>query len=483
MIVNIKNGLIEGVFEKNQYVFKGIPYGEAPIGEKRFSKIQPKKPWNGVLNCKEFGDVSLQNTLENKGDIGSENSLSLNIWTKSLKDGAKKPVVLWIHGGGFTRGTGSDEKQSGVNFADDNIVYVSLNYRLGVLGFLDLESILGKDYKSSGNNGILDIIEGLKWIKENIEFFGGDKDNITVMGESAGAKCIGALLITPLAKGLFNKAILESGSFQAIRDKDTAKKVTERFLKAAKINKDNKEKLFSLSCEEILDAQNKMSNSEVGMLQVFGPVIDGEVFPYGPIEAIDKGVGPMVPLLIGTNLKEANFYLFLSEDLRNKKEECIKDIFGENYKNVFKSYNRDKTSDTDDNSWQEVLTNYMYKLYSYRLANKFSSLGEDVYLYRFDWSGNIGPCHGQELPFVFKVTGNEPILFSLKEEDLPLGEKMNMYWKNFIKNGDPNGSGLIYWNKLTEEDKSLIVFNKEITTERLNNNWDDKFCLNQGFKL
>lgn len=345
MIVSTKCGLVEGIFENNQYVFKGIPYGEAPIGEKRFNKVEPKKPWSGVLNCKEFGDVCVQSTLVNQGKIGSENSLSLNIWTKSL-DTPKKAVVLWIHGGGFTRGAGSDEKQSGVNFADDNIVYVSLNYRLGVLGFLDLEGILGEDYKSSGNNGILDIIEGLKWIKENIEFFGGDKDNITVMGESAGAKCIGALLITPLAKGLFNKAILESGSFQAIRDKNTARKITERFLNVLKINNDNKEKIFSLSCEEILEAQNKMSNSEIGSLQIFGPVIDGEIFPYDPIEAMDKGVGSKVPLLIGTNLKEANLYLFFSEDLRNRKEECIKDIFGEKYKDVFESYDRDKTCET-----------------------------------------------------------------------------------------------------------------------------------------
>lgn len=480
MIVNIKNGLIEGVFQNNQYVFKGIPYGEAPIGEKRFNKIEPKKPWNGVLSCKEYGDVCPQNTLENQGKIGSENSLSINIWTKSLES-SKKPVVLWIHGGGFTRGTGSDEKQSGVNFADDNIVYVSLNYRLGVLGFLDLESILGKEYKSSGNNGILDIIEGLKWIKENIEFFGGDKDNITVMGESAGAKCIGALLVTPLAKGLFNKAILESGSFQAIRDKNTAEKITGRFLNLVGINKDNKEKLFSLSCEEILEAQNRISNSQPGMLQVFGPVIDGEVFPYEPMEAINKGVGSKVPLLIGTNLKESNLYLLFSEDLRNKKENIVKDIFGNNYKNVFQSYNNIKNK--DEETWQRVLTNYMYKLYSYRLANKFASLGEDVYLYRFDWEGTVGPCHAQELPFVFKVTGNEPIIFNLKEEDLPLGEKMNMYWKNFIKYGNPNGDNLQAWDKLSENNKPLMVFNKEITTEKLDSNWDDELCTNQGFIL
>ncbi|MDO4535444.1 MAG: carboxylesterase family protein [Clostridium perfringens] len=480
MIVSTKLGLIEGVFENNQYVFKGIPYGEAPIGEKRFNKVEPKKPWEGVLNCKEFSKICVQN-VEDKETI-SEDSLTINIWTKSV-DAPKKAVVLWIHGGGFTRGTGSDEKQSGINFADDNIVYVSLNYRLGVLGFLDLESILGKEYKSSGNNGILDIIEGLKWIKENIEFFGGDKDNITVMGESAGAKCIGALLVSPLAKGLFNKAILESGSFQAIRDKNTAKKVTERFLKVLEINKNNKEKLFSLSCREILDAQNKMSNSEIGNLQIFGPVVDGEVFPYEPIEAINKGAGSKVSLLIGTNLKEANLYLFFSEDLRNKKEECIKDIFGENYKNVFESYNRCKTCDDDGDSWQRVLTNYLYKLYSYRLANEFARLGEDVYLYRFDWSGNIGPCHGQELPFVFKVTGSEPVLFNLKEEDLPLGEKMNMYWKNFIQRGNPNGDSLTYWEKFTEDNRSLIIFNKEIKKEILNDNWDDKLCINQGFIL
>lgn len=478
MIVSTKCGDVEGIFENKQYVFKGIPYMESPIGALRFKKPQSKKPWSGVLDCTKFKTMCVQNVEENMKDSISEDSLTLNIYTKSIEN-SKKAVVLWIHGGGFTRGSGS--QYSGVNFADDDIVFISLNYRIGAFGFLDLGSVLGEEYKGTGNNGILDIIEALKWIKNNIEFFGGDKNNVTIMGESAGAKCIGALLVSPLAKGLFNKAILESGSYQAIRDKETSKKITERFLNNLNINKDNIDKLFTLSSEEILQAQNKISNSEIGMLQVFGPVIDGECILYSGLESIDRKVGSVVPCLIGTNLKESNIYLYFSQELRDRNENLVKDLFGKNYKNVFESYNIRKNRDED--SWQNVLTDYLYKIYSYRLANKFAFLGEDVYLYRFDWSGSIGPCHAQELPFVFKVTGNEPIIFNLKEKDMALASIINRYWKNFIKVGNPNGEGLGKWSKLTKDNKNFIIFNNKITSGILDESWDDNLCQNQGFIL
>lgn len=477
MIVNTKHGDIEGIFENSQYVFKGIPYAESPIGSLRFKKPQPKKPWNGVLKCTEFSTMCVQNVEDNIKNKISEDSLTLNIWTKSVES-PKKAVVLWIHGGGFTKGSGS--QYSGINFADDDIVFISLNYRVGIFGFLDLEGVLGEDYKSSGNNGILDIIEALKWIKENIEFFGGNKDNITIMGESAGAKCIGALLVSPLAKGLFHRAILESGSYQAIRDKKTSKKIAERFLNSLNIHKDNAGELFNLSYEKLLEAQNKIANSEIGMLQVFGPVIDGECILYSALDSIDKEIASQVPCLIGTNLKESNIYLHFSQELRDKNENFIKDLFGENYKNVIESYNMRRE---EDDAWQKVLTDYLYKIYSYRLANKFVSLNQDVYLYRFDWNGSIGPCHAQELPFVFKVTGNEPIIFNLKEKDMGLASIINGYWKNFIKTGNPNGNNLHEWFKLTKKDKNLIVFNENITNEVLDENWDDKLCKDQGFIL
>lgn len=476
MIIHTKCGDLKGTFENEQYVFKGIPYAESPIDSLRFKKPVKKKTWEGILDCTKFGKKCIQNVEIGKEDEVSENSLTLNIWTSSVEK-PKKAVAVWIHGGGFTRGSGNE--YSGVNFADDNVVYVSLNYRLGVFGFLDLEDVLGEEYKSSGNNGILDIIEALKWIKENIEFFGGDKNNVTVMGESAGAKCIGALLVSPLAKGLFNKAILESGSFQAIRDKKTSKKITKKFLSILNINKDNVHNLLSLDYNKILKAQNQIPNSDIGMLQVFGPVIDGECIIYDAIESINKNIGSLVPCIIGTNLKESNLYLSFSEDLRNKKEECVKDIFGENYINVFKSYN--KIKDIESDAWQKVLTNYLYKLYSYRLANEFARLGEEVYLYRFDWSGTLGPCHGQEIPFVFKVTGNEPILFNLKEKDMKLANIINKYWKNFIKTSNPNGENLKRWDKFNLENKKLIIFNEEITDKSLEENWDDDLCKNQAF--
>lgn len=478
MIIKTKCGEIEGVFEEKQYVFKGIPYAESPVGSLRFKKPQPKKPWNGVLRCNSFGTICVQNVEDNMKNLVSEDSLTLNIWTKSIKE-PNKAVVLWVHGGGFTRGFGS--QYSGVNFADDDIVFVSLNYRLGVFGFLDLEGVLGDEYKSSGNNGILDIIEALKWIKENIEFFGGDKNNVTVMGESAGAKCIGALLISPLAKGLFNKAILESGALQAIRDKTTSKEITKRFLNSLNINKDNIHNLLTLDYNQILNAQNKISDSDIGMLQVFGPVIDGECILYSGLESINKDVGSLVPCIIGTNLKESNLQLAFSKELRDRDENCIKELFGKNYKNILTSYNKIKNE--HDDAWQTVLTDYLYKIHSYRLASKLASLGKDVYLYRFDWSGNIGPCHAQELPFVFKGIKGEPIaLFNLKEEDMPLSDTINGYWKNFIKISNPNKDGFPIWEKFNDYNK-LIIFNNKITNKILQKNWDDKLCENQVFSL
>lgn len=443
MKLNLTKGCIEGRSEDGLYVFKGIPYAKAD----RFQAPTPIKPWDGVLCCQKYGKPAVQN-----GCDYSEDCLSLNVWTEDVE--TLKPVVVWIHGGGFTSGSNAGELQSGIHFAD-GIVFVSVNYRLGVFGFLSLN-------QTSGNHGLLDLIEALKWVKENIQHFGGDASKITIMGESAGAKCVAALMMSPLAKGLFHQAILQSGSYQAIRDLTTADYITEKFLSFFNNPKD----IFSASPETLLQAQNQLVTTGMGMIHLFGPVIDGKVILSSPQEAIQKGEASLVPLLIGTNLEESETFLSGNDDLRLQNEMTLIEMFGNNASHILNAV-------SPTYSWSDVLTDYQYKIHSYRLATTYAKRNIPVYFYRFDWKGKNGAGHAQELPFVFNVQGSEG-LFDIPSSALPLAQLMNQYWKNFIKTGNPNNETLPSWKIHTQTDPNLMVFNQEITSEPLQNNWDDE---------
>ena len=263
-IVETHYGKLQGTQKDTVSVWKGIPFAQPPSGLLRFRAPQPLEGWTGVREATQFGAISPQTSEGSFGTLPgpmSEDCLTLNIWSPSADD-ARRPVMVWIHGGSFVTGSGSTPWYNGTSFATQgDVVVVTLNYRLGALGFLYLAEYAGEEYATSGNNGLLDQIAALTWVRENIAAFGGDPDNVTVFGESAGAMSIGALLAMPAAHGLFKRAILQSGAAHRVNSSQTAASGTRGFLQALEFGPSEMNRLLTTSVDDILRAQGTLPSS------------------------------------------------------------------------------------------------------------------------------------------------------------------------------------------------------------------------------
>ncbi|CAG7652650.1 carboxylesterase/lipase family protein [Paenibacillus allorhizosphaerae] len=450
MIITTNTGQVRGVQEGNLYIFRGIPYAEAPVGERRFLPPYPKQPWDGILEASRFGLKSYQpvhgqnNLLKEQ----SEDCLSLNIWTSGVEQ-ANRPVLVNIHGGGFVAGTGAEF--AGLTFAkQDNIVCVSLNYRLGALGFLHLGDLLGDAYQTSGNNGILDIVAALKWVKENISCFGGDPNRITVSGVSAGAKCASTLLTVPAAQGLFHQVIARSGATQSIRDTRTATLITLRLLDKLGIPHKEAHRLLTIPAQTIIEAQD---NS----LHTFGPVRDGLTIPMEPITAVLGKLKRKIPLLLGTNKDEAASFITNSPGLKVQNEDVLNTLFGSNSGLVLNAYRKAALLKPAEEAWKDTLTDCFYRIAAVRLAEMAAEHGQPVWLYRFEYAGKQGAVHGAESPFV-----NDSNPTEVKE----LATRMHAAWAAFIRSGEPTAEGLPEWPAFTLSERSTMVLNQECRLER-----------------
>ncbi|WP_223813704.1 carboxylesterase/lipase family protein [Geobacillus zalihae] len=304
LVVATRYGQVEGTREGNVSVWRGIPYAAPPIGSLRFRAPQKPIPWKGVRPAKHFGPAAMQNERETMKFLNdcpsykSEDCLYLNIWSPGA-DGQKRPVMVWIHGGSFAYGSGSSPMYDGASFAElGNVVIVTINYRLGVFGFLHLADIGGESYMESGNCGLLDQVAALRWVQENIEAFGGDPDNITIFGESAGAVSVSTLLTMPAAKGLFHKAIMQSGTTKHTRTTEVATQVTEQLLSFLDVRPSELSRLERVSADDLLKA------TELLHPRVFGPVRDGNILSENTEQVIKNGFSRDIPILIGTNRDE-----------------------------------------------------------------------------------------------------------------------------------------------------------------------------------
>lgn len=349
--------------------------------------------------------------------------MTLNIWTDGVESSGK-PVLFYIHGGGFTGGSGADFP--GEVYAREGIVTVSVNYRVGAMGFLYLGGLLGEGYQGSGNNGIADLVAALGWVQRNIAAFGGNPGQVTIMGQSAGAKCVSTLLTVPTAQGLFHGAVAQSGATQAVRDAGTASAVADRLLKALGLGKEEAGKLLELPAEVIMKAQD---NS----IHTFGPVVDGLLIPLAPLEAVSAGSVSRVPLLLGTNKDEAASFVASSPDMKEPNERIIATLFGQNGGYVRRTY-EELAGRTG--GWTETLTRCLYQIAAIRLAEAWSSQDLPVWLYSFEFASAIGAYHGLESEFLADY-GKQPAdqALVIPSDGRPLIHSMHGYWVDFIKTG------------------------------------------------
>lgn len=474
-ILKINDGYIKGKRENESIVFKGVPYAKPPIGTLRFKAPQPATKWADTLSCENFGNIASQFDGGKKGLAGTEDCLTLNVYTPTVSPKSKLPVLVWVHGGAMTSGAGKG--QNGHAFSDqDSVVTVTINYRLGVFGFLYMGD-QQQDFKNSGNNGLLDCIMALKWIKENISSFGGDPARVTVMGESAGAKLVSTLLVSPMAKGYFHQLILESGSVQCIRDSVTAKVIRQRLLDTLKINRPAD--LLKLSTAQIIEAQNKVCKGAQGT-NYFGPVIDGSAITEDPYQYLKQNPNRDIRLLIGTNKFESKMFMQFDKRLYKPDQAVLTDWFGTNFQHVLNAYQKAVKLEDTTTAATTVLTQYMYQMHSYRLADVLVKNGNPVWMYRFDYSrDDSGASHAQELPYVWFI----PSQTQFNEQEVQLAEKMHHAWVNFIKGRKPGHINQYDWYWYKTKARSIMVFDKSLHPELLTEVYNDTDYPSAGFIL
>ena len=487
MTITAPCGSMEGLELDGLMQFRGVPYAAPPVGKNRLRPTVPAAPWTGVRCCKTYGHAAPQVlvpglTYFQEGETIDEDCLYLNVTapvtTASGKaeplaesDGSghfsaapssqavqpKLPVLFWVHGGAFQKGS-ANMGMDPVAFAKEGLVVVAANYRVGALGFLDFSEYLGNAYRQSGNNGLLDIIEALSWTKRNISAFGGDPDNITIMGQSAGAKVCATLTLMPKAKGLFRRAVLCSGATQCIRDAETARIITRRFMKDAGLTKETAAQILDWPWKKILEAQlNLFSGLN---LHTVGPVFDGISFPSdNALALIGSGISRDIDLLMGTNRDEMNLYWHIYRFHELTEAHAFR-LFGANAQLVMKDIGRLPQDEFYQNSFVHLLTEYIYRAPDVRMAEACSAAGQSVYLYRMDWDRQpYKACHTAETQFLMGKDSNLPGLDSSPEHEI-LAKKMHGAFLQFIKNGRPEAEGLPAWPAYNPETKRMMVFNE-----------------------
>jgi len=456
--VKTHSGEVEGKVDGTVHVFLGIPYAQPPVGDLRWKPPVPAAKWSGVRKATEFGSHCLQGKVF--GDMnfrdpgGSEDCLTLNVWVPA-QEGKKLPVMVWIYGGGFVAGTTSEARQDGAHLAQlGGVVVVSMNYRLGVFGFL-VHPELAKEssHNSAGNYGLLDQLEALKWVQKNIAAFGGDPDNVTIFGESAGSFSVSAQMASPLAKGLFHRAIGESGaafsrsglSFDpmSVRAEKDAKLVSE------KLGVSTLAQLRAVPAEKLVETFGNAPGAFA-----FGPDVDGYFLPDSVPGIFAGGKQNDVPLLAGWNHDEGSFEVAFAPQKPTAdsfKERAQKD-FGDKADEFLKLYPIG-TPEQVRRSALDYAGDRFIAMSTWEWIEAQTKTGKQpVYHYRFDMTPapknpnapRLGAYHSAEIEYVFGQLDSKTDA-TWTQEDRNVSLVMQKYWTNFAKTGNPNGAGLPNW--------------------------------------
>lgn len=496
-------GPIKGERQKNISIFKGIPYAYPPVLDRRFRAPEPLPPWNEVRNClkagpnaMQMGGITIDTLASYRMDGKSEDCLYLNIWTPSSERNKKLPVYVFIHGGAYATGSGSDIMYDGYRMAEQGIIVVTINYRLGALGFLATHA-LRDESGTAGNYGLLDQIQALHWVNENIASFGGDPTRITVGGQSAGAYSVTALLLSPLAKGLFSQAIAQSGSILSLSSFDRLNHGSfdqslnsgSRFCQSLGL-KDSLEDLAELRKipSDLLAAYSmvKADQSDVANAFNFWPIYDGSVLPTDPLQRLKNGQVSKVKLLMGYNTDESSLFIKSHTNPGIYKMLCYQIFGAEKGKAVLDYFNLDDDHTAFDRA-KEVYTYSAFLLGMFIFAKEYALMGEDIYFYNFNFDLtllkvlSLNTAHGMELPFVF---GNG-INYHRASRISNLSWVIQHSWVNFIKTGNPNFKqdyrGKVEWPRFEATNPEIMIFDKKLGTHLLPNLLDLQFLENLLF--
>jgi len=465
--IETRSGVLAGRLEEGLAVFRGVPYARAPVGPLRWREPEREPAWSGARDAGRFGPMApqrpgvLMRMLGINGAATDEDCLTLNAWAPHASGaGARRgrPVLVWLHGGGFTAGAGSLPVYDGRHLAwRGDAVVVTVNYRLGALGFLALA-----EAGVAANAGLLDQIAALAWVREHAERLGGDPDNVTVFGESAGAMSIGALLGAPAARGLFRRAVLQSGAAHNVSPAAGAERIAASFRRATGLAAADLASLRALSAEAALDAQQRVVDESWKTVEglAFQPSVDGAAIPQAPLDAVSAGAADGVSLLVGTNRDEWSLFALPDAKLRRLDEaglvrrllrsplaapgESGPQPFADRAIECYRAARAARGLPIEPRDlWIALQSDRVFRIPAVRLAERQSAREPRTYAYLFDWpspalGGALGSCHGLEVPFVFGTLGGATAqLVGEGGQVARLAARIQDAWLAFARSGDP----------------------------------------------
>jgi para-nitrobenzyl esterase len=488
VVVDTSRGALRGRWRDGVARFAGVPFAAPPVGPLRFRPPAPPAPWDGERDATRFGPISAQNPslmdalFGGEAEPWDEDCLYLNVWTPNPEAGAGLPVMVWIHGGGFEMGSGSSPLYHGESFAREGVVLVTVNYRLGALGFLELGH-LDPDYAGSGNVGLLDQVAALRWVRDNVAAFGGDPGNVTIFGESAGAMSVSLLMSMPSAEGLFHRAIAQSGATSAARSPERAEADAKEYLALAGLA--TLEDVLDAPVTTLLAAHASLAAGRVAdpeeVIRVHGnplaflafrPVADGREVPTDPLGAIAGGAAAGIPLVIGTNLEEWRLFALLAppttteEDLLRRVGHLLEDPAG-----ALAAYRAEHPEAPVSELEGAFLTDLVFRIPAQRLADA-QRAHAPVHQYRWDWrspawGGAIGAAHAVEIPFVFDLVEDQRLhVFVGPEAPRDLARAIHLAWIGFGRDGVPALEGGPDWPALpaaAHDGRPVLCFDTERT--------------------
>jgi len=514
--VNTAHGRIRGTRSNGLATFKGIPYAGSVSGANRFKAAPPLQPWTGVREALQLGAPSLQPGSQRRNEPPSdENCLFLNVWTPAA-DGRKRPVMFYSHGGGFVIGSGGTGYQDGGNLARTwDVVVVATNHRLGLMGFLFLGDLGGEEYATSGNQGMLDIVDGLKWVSQNIKAFGGDPNNVMIFGESGGGAKTSCLYAMPSAEPYFNKASIESGPGIRMMPRDAATETTIMTLKQLGVEKEDWRKLLDVPANKLVDAQVELGKRPGGPLTMnggrkgiggggrpggFGPVVDGTILPHHPFDPEAPVISKNKPLIVGSNRDETAFFLMERHDsdaftltdagldVRLQKE------LGDNSKVLLDAYRKSRPGASPSDLYIAITSASMIGLGAITIAErKCAQHHAPVYMYVFVHESDaivpgtqhkVGAMHALEIPYKFnniqpatrdpKNSASQPgmnLMSDTRPESVMAAHNMSEMWSTFARTGHPGAKGQPYWPAYNTERRATMEIDAQCKVD------DDPFGL------
>lgn len=477
-------GKVRGTLQDKVHAFKGIPYAASTAGENRFQPPKKREPWTGVRDCFELGLRSPQllsafhgavppefESMDRDEPMG-EDCLVLNVWTAGLGHGGKRPVMVWLHGGGYTSGSGGFICYDGTPLAKKHdVVLITLNHRLSVFGYLYLAGIGGEKYADSSNLGNLDIIAALEWVRDNIAAFGGDPGNVTIFGQSGGGGKVSSLMAMPGAKGLFHRAIVQSGAAVKGTPRDVANKSAELYLSKLNLKPDQIDQLQKMSTEQLLAPTGGGLFGAPGI--VLSPVVDGKTLPTDPFDPVAPEISANIPLMIGTVETEVTFFpnqvLDPIDDatLHARVKQTLRNAADDQVDKVIAAYKAGRPGASNTDIYLILASDATFRAGVLIEADRKAMQGKaPVYQYYFTWrspvrEGKLRSMHTLEIPFVFDNVDAAKSVTGSGEDRYALADKVSAAWVAFARTGNPNTKLAPHWDAFDTTKRAVMVINDE----------------------